>query len=96
MSNPNVVSMSSLQSKRRSNRNRKPKYKVSPWLYKDEDDYKKYVAALVRVNVRRQEMLNGSYSPDKDPHISQLTGDDIYKLQLEAILPIQTEKNNNE
>lgn len=98
--NPNLVSLSSLQSKRKSNRKRKPKYSSKPWEYSTEEERKRYVAAAVRVNLRYQQIKYGSYSPDRDPFISDLSDRDIYELQLNAILPIQyntsTERNSDD
>lgn len=98
--NRNVVSLSSLQSNRKSNRKRKPKYQVKPWEYNTEEGRLRYVSANVRVNIRYQERKYGSYSPDKDPHISGLSDRDIYELQLNAILPTQyatsNERNGND
>jgi hypothetical protein len=94
MTTPNVVRLSSLSNNRRSNRNRKPKYVKKPWEYKDEAGRLAYYACLVRGNIRRQEMKNGFYDPDKDPFISLLSDREIYQLQLEAILPSERISND--
>lgn len=92
MSNPNVVRLSSLDSSRRSNRKRKPKYSIKPWEYKDDAGRLAYYSALVRTNIRHQQIKYGSYSPDRDPHISQLSEREIYALQIEALV----EGNSND
>lgn len=94
MTTPNVVRLSSLSNNRRSNRNRKPKYAVKPWEYESESGRLAYYAALVRNNVRRQEMKSGCYNPDKDPFISLLSDREIYQLQLQAILPSERISND--
>ena len=95
MSNPDVIRLSSVDSQRRSNRKRKPKYSCKPWEYKDEEGRIAYVSALVRTNIRRQERVNGAYNPDNDPFIPLLNTDDIYKLQLNAILPLNYQGDTN-